>query len=553
MRYLRNGLILSAVLIAAAWAQGGRAGRNNAAAQTPTQTAAPPAITAPGATPQAGRGGRGGPVAPATSEFFDFDTTAGSAPPIPDAPPVETRQKITVAGEDIPYTTRAGYIPLRNATTGQTEAHIFYTSYTRDNVADNASRPVLFFVGGAPGVSAAWQEFGGLGPKRMKWKAGPESGPPYEWTDNPNTLLSQTDLVFVNPVGTGYSRPDSPTHASAFWNSSADVASLAAFVRIYLNTNNRRNSPLFLAGEDARTGRAAGLAAYLHEHEIPVQGVVLLSIAPSADSEAGDTEYLTSLPSFVMAAWRHKKLSPELNAMSAEQISGQARQFASREYLHALYKGDRMTAEERTKALSDLARLTGLSKSFLVNNGLRIPRDRFNTELLRDQHLGLSFSDTRITGFLPLPVASGRGGFGAPAPPPLDFNLSGLSGGFQTAYERYLHDELKFNRGGEIFYLSSGGVGTFTAAVTDDASLSAVFARDPHLRLYVGIGYYDLNTPFYAAEFTLAHLNISPEVRGRNITVSHFEAGQMAYLDGKAVVKLQSELSRFIADTISRK
>ena len=188
----------------------------------------------------------------------------------------------------------------------------------------------------------------------MKWANDGTAGlPPYSWVDNPHTLLGQADLVFVNPVGTAFSRPDQPSRGPSFWNTAADIASLGEFVRSFLNTNNRRNSPLFLAGEDFGTARAAGLAAYLNEHQIPVHGVVLLSMTMSADALAGDAQYITLLPSLIMAAWHHKKLAPELSAMSAEQISGQARQFASREYLHALYKGDRMTPEERTKVIAE--------------------------------------------------------------------------------------------------------------------------------------------------------------------------------------------------------
>src|SRR5262249_54754614 len=152
----------------------------------------------------------------------------------------------------------------------------------------------------------------------------------------------------------------------SFWNTAADIASLGEFVRSFINAYDRRNSPLILAGEDLGIGRVAGLAAYLDEHQIRVHGVVLLSMTMSADALAGDTQYITLLPSLIMAAWHHKKLSPELSAMSAEQISGQARQFASREYLHALYKGDRMTAEERTKVVADLSRMTGLPKAVVV-------------------------------------------------------------------------------------------------------------------------------------------------------------------------------------------
>ena len=414
----------------------------------------------------------------------------------------------------------------------------------------------MFFVGGGPGVAAAWQEVGGLGPKRMKWATDGTAGlPPYAWVDNPQTLLGQADLAFVNPVGTAFSRPDQPSRGPSFWNSAADAASLGEFVRSFLNTYNRRNSPIILAGEDLGTVRTAGLAAYLHDHRIPVHGVALLSMANSADATAGDAQYLTLLPSLVMAAWYHKKLAPELTSMSAEQISGQARQFASREYLHALYKGDRMTADERAKAVADLSRLTGLSKAFVVNNDLRISLDRFSSELMRDRHLGLSYSDARVSGFMPAPAGGGRGGgggFGFAAAAPIDFKLNNLAGGFQTAYEAYLRDELGFTGNG-IFYLSSGGVGAFTSAGSDDASLSAAFARNPNLRLFVGVNYYDLSSPFYAAEYTLAHMNVSPEVRAHNITVSHFESGQMPYADSKALVKLHADLSRFVSDATSRK
>jgi len=538
-----------------AWGQGGtgRAGRAAAAA---APQATPPATAPAGA---AGRGGRGAAEAPGAGDFFSFDATAGAAVPIADAPPVETHQKIAANGETLAYTARAGYMPLRNATTGQSEAHLFYTCYLKDGVGDAAARPLVFFLGGAFGVAAAWQEFGGFGPKRMRWASDGTAGePPFGWVDNPGTLLGEADLVFVNPVGTAFSRPDNPARAANFWNTAGDIASLAEFVRSFLNTANRLNSPLYLAGEDFGTARAAGLAAYLHEHQIPVEGVVLLSMTPAADSLAGDAQYITLLPSLIVAAWRHKKLAPEWNAMSAEQISGQARQFASREYLHALYKGDRMTPEERTKVIADMARLTGLSKALLANNDLRVTLERFNGELLRDQHRGLANSDARVTGFLP-PAGGGRGGgggagrgaFGAAATP-IDFSESNLAGGFEAAYDAYLRREIGFNSS-SVFYLSSGGVGGFTSTGNDEASLASAFARNPNLRLFVGVNYFNLNAPFYATEYTLAHLSVSPEVRAHNITVSHFEAGQMAYVDNQALVKLQDELARFVNPAAARK
>ena len=229
-------------------------------------------------------------------------------------------------------------------------------------------------------------------------------------------------------------------------------------------------------------------------------------MTPSPDATAGDAQYMTLLPSLTMAAWNHKKLSPEMNAMSAEQIAGEASKFASREYLHGLYKGDRMTPEERTKLIADLTRMTGLSKSFLVNNELRVTLDRFNAEIMHEQHRGLSPSDARVAGFLATAGGGGRGGggggFGGFVPNPIDFNLSNLTGGFQTAYEDYLHRELTFSGpGSAIYYLNSGGVGAFTSTGNDDASLSGAFARNPNLHLFVGVNYYDLGSPFYATEY----------------------------------------------------
>jgi carboxypeptidase C (cathepsin A) len=514
-----------------AWGQGGGRGR---------------------AAPPAGRGGA--PDAAGSGDFFNYDPTASAAPSIPDSPPAEAHQKIAIGSDSLAYTSRAGYLALHNATTGEPEAHIFYTSYFKDGVSDASTRPLLFFFGGAPGVSAAWQEFGGFGPKRMKWAADGAAGdPPYQWTDNSGTLLGQADLVFVNPVGTAYSRPDQPSHGPAFWNTTGDVASLAEFVRSFLTSNTRRNSPLFLAGEDFGTGRVAGLAAYLDEHQIPVRGVVLLSMTASPDAAAGDTQYITLLPSLVMASWYHKKLPTDLSGMSLEQISERARQFASRAYLHALYKGDRMTGEERTKSIADLAHLTGLSKEFVVNNDLRISLERFSAELMHERHRGVSNSDARVTGF----IAGGGRGFGGggggrggfAAAPPVDFNESNLAGGFAAAYDAYLQRDLTFTAASNaVFYLSSGGIGTYTSTGSDDQSLAGAFSRNPNLRLFVGIDYYDLKAPFYATEYTLAHLNVSPEVRAHNITVSHFEAGQMAYVDNKALAKLQGELARFLSE-----
>jgi carboxypeptidase C (cathepsin A) len=502
-------------------------------------------------TPTGGRGARGGGGA---IDFYNYDASASAGINLAETKPSETHQKIIAGGESIAYTARAGFMPVRNATTGQPEAHLFFTSYSREGIPENVERPVMFFLGGAPGVAAVWQDFGGFGPKRMKWAADGSAGlPPFGWSENQQTLLTHSDLVFVNPVGTAYSRPAQPGRAQNFWNTGTDTACLAEFVRSYLNTYERRHSPLFLAAEDYGTGRGAGLAVYLQDHQIPVSGVVLLSMNPSADSMAGDAQYLTMLPSYSLAAWAHKKLAPELQSLSAEQVAEQARQFSSREYLHALYKGDRMTQDERNRVIAGLSRLTGLSRSFLVNNNLRIPLDRFNSELLHEQRRSLSSADARTDMFVPVP-SGGRGGFPGPAAAAgantIDPFQGHLAGGFLSAYESYLKRELSFTPNG-ILYLLSGGIGTFASTGNDESSLANAFARNPSLRLFAGLNYFDLTSPFYAGEFTLAHLSVAPEVRAHNITVSHCEAGQMAYIDSRSLALLHTELVKYIKNAVS--
>jgi carboxypeptidase C (cathepsin A) len=500
-----------------------------------------------GAQNTAGQGGRGGGAPAAAGDFYDFEVGAPSTAPIPDAAPVESHQKITLGGQTLAYTARAGFLPLRAATSGQSQAHLFFTYYAKDGAADAATRPLMFVVGGGPGVSAAWQEFAGLGPKKIALGADGRAGlPPYHWADNPNTPLDAADLVFVNPVGTAYSRPDTPALGPEFWNTRGDSASLAEFVRTFLTTYDRWNSPRTLVGDDLGTGRVASLALYLTEHQIPVNGIALLSLAVSADSTAGDAQYLTLLPSETLAAWTHHKLAADLQDLPADQVRERARQFASREYLHALYKGDRLSAQERTAAVADLAHLTGLSTTFVSNNDLRIPWDRFSAEILRGEHGAMATSDDRVGGFdVRRGGGRGRGGRGAPPPPPFDAAENELASAALGAYTTYLKHDLGFSTPG-VFYLLNGGAGVFTATASDDATLSDLLSRNRHVHVLVALNDFDAGVPFYAAEFTLAHVQMAPEA-AHNLVTDHFESGRAVFADPKAAAKLHKDLTTLIA------
>ncbi|MGH9394541.1 MAG: S10 family serine carboxypeptidase-like protein, partial [Terriglobales bacterium] len=335
-----------------------------------------------------------------------FSATAANAAAIRNSAPVETQQQITVNGQAIAYTARAGYMAINNATSGEPEAHLFYSYYARNGGAGD--RPLAFLFGGGPGEAASWLELGGFGPKRLELQADGSAGlPPYRWSDNPQTLLADADLVFVNPVGTGFSRAASPALNAKFATALYDAASLGEFVRSFLGQYERWNSPRILVGEDFGTGRVANLASYLAAHQLPVNGVVILSAEPAGDALAGDEQYMTLLPSEIMASWYHKKLAADLQSLTAAQMAQRARAFASREYLHALYQGERMSAAERAKVLADMAHLTGLSQAFLSNNDLRIPTARYDAELLGKQHEEIANSDSRATVYL-RPGGGGR-------------------------------------------------------------------------------------------------------------------------------------------------
>lgn len=295
----------------------------------------------------------------------------------------------------------------------------------------------------------------------------------------------------------------------------------------------------------------SSLALYLTEHQIPVNGIALLSLAVSADSTAGDAQYLTLLPTETLAAWAHHKLAPDLQDLTSDQVAEKARQFASREYLHALYKGDRMSPEERTKAIADLAHLTGVSTTFVANNELRISWDRFSAELLRGQHGGLALSDDRTGGFEPPATGRGRGGrgFGAPAAPAFDAAENDLASAVLAGYTSYLKRDLGFSSPG-VFYLMNGGTGPFTATGADDTTLSDLLSRNPRLQVLAAIDYFDAGVPFYSAEFTLAHLQISATA-AHNIVVDHFESGRAVFADPKAAGKLHKDLTSLVARSTS--
>lgn len=462
-------------------------------------------------------------------------------------PPVVTHHTMQLRGQELRYTATTGMLPIRDEETGVAEGYVFYVAYTKDGVTNPATRPVSFIFNGGPGSSTVWLHMGAFGPERVKLLPdGRNAAPPYTYEDNPNTLLDQSDLVFLDPVGTGYSRAANPKLGPKFWGVNEDIAEVGEFIRLYLTQNKRWSSPKFLAGESYGTTRAAGLSGYLADHGIALNGIVLISTILDFSLDAGDNAAIYYLPSYTAIAWYHKKLPPDLQRLTVDQVAQQAEQWAGTGYRLALAKGALLTPAERQAEVDTLARFTGLPKDFIDENDLRISLGRFDTELLRGERKTVGRLDGRFTSYS-IDGGAERGEF--------DPSEASIRNSFTPVLNDYVRRELGFDDD-MVYYILGGGIGRWNpqrpGSPTDvTPSLERAFAKNPYMKLFVAMGYYDTATPYYAVEYTLAHLSLDPNVRG-NITTDHFPAGHMVYIDQPSMTKLRADLTKFIDQAVGK-
>jgi len=480
--------------------------------------------------------GRGGAAA-ATNDFYRFTYGQEEMQPINyPAEPIVSKHSITLHNETIAYSAHVGFMPIHQATSGVVQGHLFYVYYSKDNVADKTKRPVWFLFNGGPGAATIWLHMGAFGPKMVKLEAnGMAPPPPYTYVDNPNCLLDTGDLVFIDAMGTGYSRPDRPAYGPDFGGVDNDLAAFGEFIRGFLNEYDLWGSPIFVGGESYGTTRAAGLSGYLADHDITVNGVMLLSAVIDSDAAAGEQRQLSTLPTEIMTAHYYKKLPPELQKLDVEEMAKQAREFASGEYLEYLIDGARATPAQRDKTLTAMASYTGLSKSFIDGLDLRVPLGPFSTELLRDRHLMTSRLDSRFTGY------QQDGGANNTA---FDFSNANIENCFLAAFQSYLRDDLNY-KNDHIYYVA-GNNPPWSGEYNTVVNLENAFAKNPHLHLFVAMGYYDFACPFYPVEWTLAHLNVSDEIKKNSISTGYYEAGHMVYIDQPSAAKYHGDLVRFV-------
>jgi carboxypeptidase C (cathepsin A) len=442
------------------------------------------------------------------------------------------------------YTARAGTMVLK-ADDGTPRANIFFVAYTKDG-ADPATRPVTFTFNGGPGSSSVWLHMGAFGPKRVAYKddLGNAAAPPYKLVDNEYHVLDATDLVFIDPVTTGYSRAIPASDAKKFHGFDADIESVGEFIRLWTTRYSRWSSPKYLAGESYGTTRAAGLAGWLHEQGYYLNGIMLISsilnFGTARFDSGNDLPYALFLPTYTATAWYHKRLPADLQA-DLKRAVAESQRFALGEYSAALMQGDALPDEQRRAIAEKLARLTGLSREYVERTNLRIHISRFDKELLRDRRRTVGRLDSRFTG-IDLDAAGDR--------PEFDPSYTAIMGEYTAVLNDYVRRNLQFET--DLPYeILTGKVSPWSYERQQNRyldvaeTLRGAMTRNPYLRIYVANGYYDLATPFAATDYTFAHMGIDPELRG-NVVTSYFEGGHMMYVDRAAHRRLRDDVVRFV-------
>jgi carboxypeptidase C (cathepsin A) len=468
--------------------------------------------------------------------------------PLTEETPVVTQHRIKVGAKTLDYTVTAGLMPLKNEQ-GEIEANVFFVAYTREPKGDPAARPLMFSFNGGPGSSSVWLHLGALGPKRVKMMPDGTMPPaPYKLVDNPQTWLDDCDLVFIDPVGTGYSRAATEELGKKFWSLKGDIESIGEFIRLYLTRYERWSSPLYLVGESYGTTRAAGLSGYLIEKGIAFNGILLVSsilnFTTAHFSKGNDLPYVLFLPTYTATAWYHKRLTGR-ESEDLATVLAEAEAYATTEYPLVLAQGDLLSPSERSEATDKLSRLTGLSEDFIDRADLRIEISAFCKELLRSERKTVGRLDSRFQGT----------DFDATAQhPDFDPSMTAIRPPYTAMLNDYLRRQLEYKTDTN-YHILGGGFEKWDWGTAEDGmphtgeALSEAFAKNPHMKLFVASGFYDLATPYFATAYTLNHIALRPSAK-EQITSAHYEAGHMMYINEPCLDQLKVDVSAFIRGSL---
>lgn len=455
-------------------------------------------------------------------------------------PPLEEKSSVTrhsarIGGQQINYTATAATYVIK-ANDGTPKATFFFVAYTKDDVADRARRPLSFVYNGGPGSASSYTHMG-LGPKRVVLTDDGFGMPaPYSVIENGDSFLDSTDLIFVDAISTGYSRPAPGENTAQFYGVVQDATYFADFIYQYLTRNERWASPKFLIGESYGTTRSAQLSYVLQRrHQIYLNGVVLLS-AVGFGNWGADDRTIFFLPTLIVSAWYHKLLPPDLQRLSIAELAQQARQFAHGEYAAALEKGDELPPAEHQKIVKSLARLTALSPEYIEQTNLRINPQRWFKELMRDKRRTIGRIDSRFLG-IDADAAGERYDY--------DSSLASYDGAYVATFQDYVRRELKWNT--DMYYTLSASVQPWDQGQpgAPAEALRSAMTQQGSLKVLVINGYYDVATPFNGIEHTIAHMRLDPSIR-KNVSFTYYEAGHMMYIEKKSREKLHKDMTAFI-------
>lgn len=454
---------------------------------------------------------------------------------LPDEP-VITQHTIRVGQQTIAYSAEAGWLPIRED--GKTVARMFYVAYNRSGITDLGTRPIIFSFNGGPGTASVWMHMGYTGPRRVVYDdEGFALRPPGTIDDNPSSILDLADIVYLDPVGTGFSRMMEGEDLHKFHGKMSDIRSVAEFIRLYLAKKDRWASPKFVIGESYGTTRAAGLAGFLlNQHQIYLNGVILVSMT-GLDIESGpDIGYASAMPQYAATAWYHKQLPAELQAKPLRALLDEVEAFAISDYLVALVKGDRLADEDRDAIAQRVARYTGVTPEYVKSTNLRIDARRFWKELLRDQRLTVGRLDSRYIG-----VDRDAAG----EAPEYDPAIADWNGTFGNVTNRYLREELKYNP--DIQYYVWGNVRPWQQDPGTSVGdlLRQAMRNNPYLKVLIQGGYYDAATDYFGAVYTISHIQPGGEFWNR-FRFSFYESGHMMYLRNVDRARANDDLRSFI-------
>ena len=483
------------------------------------------------------------------------DTDKDNGPKLAEKEPIRTRHEITVGGKTLSYHATVGMMPMKNDK-GEIEAEMFFMAYTLDTPeGSGGSRPLTFAFNGGPGSSSIWLHMGALGPKRVHLNPdGTAPPPPFRVVDNEQTWLAETDLVFIDPIGTGFSRAAKDEFNEKYWGYTGDIESVGEFIRLYLSRYNRWTSPLFLAGESYGTIRATGLAGHLIDKGIAFNGIILVSALLNYQTlfhstrPGDDIAYCVYVPGYTATAWYHERLPDDLQARPLADVLAEVEEWTRNEYVVALMKGDLLTDDERATTIRQLARYTGLSEDYVDRSELRIGIMRFCKELLRDEKTTVGRLDSRFRGLDVLAVSD---------TPDYDPSMVQPTPPFTAAFNDYVRTELGYGTDTEYESLNFKVNQKWkfdqerTGFVQTAEAIRKAFLRSPYLKILVTCGYYDLATPYSAVTYTFNHMGLGGKMRDA-VRYTYYESGHMMYIDAEEREKFTADCLGFLRESVSQ-